>query len=234
VVAQVPSVNLILLTQYLGDDAGERAWALDVWRCTDFRHLDDARGIRVVEILLESNAGGEFGWAEAGVLAHIDPPTGLVHSRIVNMLGSPLETDRVRGVQWAAATRIAPEEFLPWIVQLYSIDTPPVRAMSLWGIAEITGSTELHEQVVPLLPAIFEDLHHADTEVRDEAAELLRQLMGKQCRHPQRYAGLEVIVPALAVELDSADPLRRERVLQLLQRVRSDCLPPEVRRELDR
>jgi len=234
VVAQVPSVNLIVLTQYLGDDPAERRWALDVWRRTDFRHLDDTRGIRVVEVLLDSNAGGEFGWAEAAALAHIDPLTALVKSRIWSMLGSSDETERVRGVQWAAATRITPDEFLPWMVELYAIDTPAVRAMCGWGIAELAGSTERYEQVVPLLPTVVEDMHHDDPRVAEGAADLLRQLLAVQCNQPERFAGLDGILSALTEELSGPDPQRRQRVLDLLARVRSDCLPPQIRDQLRR
>lgn len=232
VVAQVPSVNLIVLTQYLGDDPGERAWALDVWRRTDFRHLDDARGLRVVEVLLESNADGEFGWAEASVLAHIDPLTRLVKSRLWSMLGSQLESARLQAVQWAGATRIAPEEFLPSLVQHHTSDTTAVRAMCLWAIAELVASTERYEELGPLLPAAAEDLHHEDPRVHAAAADLLRQLVGTECRHPGRHAGLDGVLPSLTAQLDTGDAQRRDRVVDLLRGVRTDCLPADVRREL--
>jgi hypothetical protein len=234
VVAQVPSVNLIVLTQYLGDDVGDRIWALDVWRRTDFRHLDDARGMRVVEVLLDSNADGEFGWAEAGVLAHIEPLTLLVKSRIWSMLGSRLESTRLRGVQWAGATRIAPEEFVPSLVQHHATDTTAVRAMCLWAIAELAASTEGYGEVIPLLPAVAEDLHHEDLRVREAAGELLEQLVSTECRHPGEHAGLDSVLPALVAQLDTEDAQRRGRVVDLLGGVRSDCLPSDVRRELGR
>jgi hypothetical protein len=234
VVARVPSVNLIVMTQYLGDAPAEQVWALDVWRRTDFRHLDDTRGMRVVELLLDSNADGEFGWAVAGVLAHIDPLTSLVESRIGSMLGSSLETTRVRGVQWAGATRIAPEVFLPWMIQLHGIDTAAVRAMCLWGIAELVGSTDRYDEVAPLLPTVSEDLHAEDPLVREAAADLLKQLLSTECRHRGSHAGLETILPALVAQLDTEDAQRRSRVVDLLRRVRADCLPAEVQRELVR
>ncbi len=233
VVAQVPAVNLIVLTQYLGDDVDDRAWALDVWRRTDFRHLDDARGMRVVEVLLESNDDGEFGWAEAGVLAHIDPLTLLVKSRIWSMLGSRLESTRLRGVQWAGATRIAPEEFLPSLVQHHTTDTTAVRAMCLWAMAELAASTGRYIEVSALLPAVAEDLHHEDPRVREAAGELLVHLVSTECRHAGRHEGLDAVLPALVAQLDSDDAQRRDRVVDLLRGVRTGCLPSGVRRELE-
>lgn len=234
VLARVPSLNLVVLAQYLGDDPDERAWALDVWQRTDLRHLDEKRGQRVVDALLDSSVDGEFRWTEAAVLAHVEPLNGLVHPSIVQLLESPEEADHARGVQWAAATRIRPVEMLPRIIQLYETDTPHLRATCLWGIAEISASTERYEEVVVLLPAAVEDLHHPEATVRDAAADLLKRLVGTQCRHPGRFAGLDGVLPALTAQLDDPDDARRERVVDLLRRVRSDCLPVEVRRDIER
>lgn len=234
VVAAVPSVNLFQLTQYLGGEPGEKKWALDVWRHTDFRRLDEARVTRLVDILLLSNADGESDWAEAAVLAHIDSLTALVQPRLWSLLGSPLEDERTRAVQWAAATHITPEDFLPLVAQLYAVDSPAVRIVCVEGIAELVGRTESYEEMVPLLPTLVEDLHDEDPRLSRGAANLLRKLLAVHCSQPDRFTGLDGALTALTAELDGDDVQRRGRVLRLLARVRSDCLPPQVRKQLER
>ena len=125
-----------------------------------------------------------------------------------------------------------PEEFLPSLVQHHTSDTTAVRAMCLWAIAELVASTERYEELGPLLPAAAEDLHHEDPRVHAAAADLLRQLVGTECRHPGRHAGLDGVLPSLTAQLDTGDAQRRDRVVDLLRGVRTDCLPADVRREL--
>jgi len=225
-----PRLAELLLAQYDPADDEAREWILRVWSETDFRRLDAGQRRRTIDALIASGSCSEYRWQESAVLAHIESLTGSVHPVVTEMMASDDESERLCGIRWAAAGQIEPDEMWPRYVEHYRSDTPAVRATALWGIGRIVGANGRYGDVAPLLPDLLDDLQGDSPELREAAATLLRRLVSKECREPGVHEGLGAILPALAERLATADPARRQHLLQLLRDLPDECLSRELSR----
>jgi hypothetical protein len=222
----------VLLAQYDAGDDAQQQWALRVLGETDVRLVEPWARQRAIELLIASNPAGEYRWLESAVLAHIERLTGEVYPVVHTMMEATDDPTRVRGLRWAAAASVRPDEMLPHYVRLYREDHPTVKAIALWAVGTVIGRDETYDRAAPLLDELFEDLHHRDEDVRQQARALLGQLVAKECASPGRWEGLARIVPALGEQLRSADDERRERIAGFLGSLRGDCVPAQLQREL--
>ena len=222
----------LLLAQYDPADDQPREWVLRVWSETDFRRLDRSQRRRIIDALIAASPDGEYLWLESSILSHIEALTGDVYPVVTEMMDSDDEVRRLCGIRWAAASQVRPDEMAPRYIEHYRTDTPEARAMALWGFACVIGARESYADAAPLLPDVLNDLHHPTADLRQQAATLLQKLISKECHSPGRYEGLDAIQPALLDQLTTGDAEHRQRVVDMVRPLRSECLSRELSRAL--
>ena len=231
--ASRPVIGELLMAQYNTGDTPQQEWSMRVWCHTDFRTIEGMQRRLIVEQLLASNPQGEYRWMESATLSHIEASSGGVHGPVSAMMGSGDEMERARGVRWAAAAQVRPDEMLVTFLRLYRTDTPPVQAMALWGIASVIGGRESFGDAAPLLGEVVADLAHDHPELREQAGALLHTLISQECRYPGRHPGLEALQPILLEQLRTAEGEHRSRLVDFLRTQREECLDGPLRHDRD-